>query len=282
MGRTPKNSVGLVPPSSDSKPALEARLRKLPRWAIVAFAARCARRAQPAFTLDWPDAPPTHIQAIETAISVAEQSSLAGRPAARGGYAFTSEILTFLAVAFGFLAGVVAVVALCMLAFLVTALFSEFAAHDAFHIIVHAVFTALVVGAVIAVAILAYFCANSARGARATYASLAANAAYSAAFSARASDARAGDAAAKAAGRAAASAASRTDYTADAASASLAAQVALATYYAPDAAIHAAKTDLELLEGLAERERWTDKTWVPWSVFGDLWPNGPPERIHET
>ena len=38
-------------------------LDKLPRWAIVAFAARCARRVQPLFTALWPVAPQEHVHA---------------------------------------------------------------------------------------------------------------------------------------------------------------------------------------------------------------------------
>lgn len=50
---------------------------QLPRWAKVAFAARCARRFQQLFTKHWPDAPAHHIRAIDTAIGVSEHYSAA-------------------------------------------------------------------------------------------------------------------------------------------------------------------------------------------------------------
>ena len=58
-----------------SEPQLptEDDIKQLPRWARVAFAARCARRAQPLFKKHCPDAPEKHDIAIETAISLAEQ-----------------------------------------------------------------------------------------------------------------------------------------------------------------------------------------------------------------
>ena len=53
----------------------EEEISKLPRWAIVAFAARCARRVEPIFRLAWPDAPKKHIHAVADAIEVAEISA---------------------------------------------------------------------------------------------------------------------------------------------------------------------------------------------------------------
>lgn len=50
-------------------------ITQLPRWAQVAFAARCARLAQPVFLKNWPDAPKQHVEAIERAISFAEGSA---------------------------------------------------------------------------------------------------------------------------------------------------------------------------------------------------------------
>mgnify|MGYP001476120194 CR=1 FL=1 len=49
----------------------EEELRTLPRWAAVAYAARCARRVQPLFTHFWPDAPPEHVEAVDKAINCA-------------------------------------------------------------------------------------------------------------------------------------------------------------------------------------------------------------------
>lgn len=53
----------------------QVEIANVPRWARVAFAARCARRVQPLFVAAWPDAPEKHIQAIDLAITIAEQSA---------------------------------------------------------------------------------------------------------------------------------------------------------------------------------------------------------------
>jgi hypothetical protein len=53
----------------------EEELRALPRWAVVAFAARCARRVQPLFTHFWPKAPREHIEAVDRAISLTQASA---------------------------------------------------------------------------------------------------------------------------------------------------------------------------------------------------------------
>ena len=47
----------------------EKEIKQLPRWAQVAFAARCARRVQPLFSMFWPDAPQEHIDAVIDRIS---------------------------------------------------------------------------------------------------------------------------------------------------------------------------------------------------------------------
>ena len=49
-------------------------LNKLPRWGIVAFAARCARRVQPLFTALWPVAPQEHVHALNAAITSFKKS----------------------------------------------------------------------------------------------------------------------------------------------------------------------------------------------------------------
>ncbi|MEM9065772.1 MAG: hypothetical protein AAGB51_09820, partial [Planctomycetota bacterium] len=54
-------------------------LRTLPRWALVAYAARCARRVQPLFKASWPDAPAEHVEAVDKAITLAERSAAAAR-----------------------------------------------------------------------------------------------------------------------------------------------------------------------------------------------------------
>jgi hypothetical protein len=57
-------------------------IHRLPRWARVAFAARCARRALPLFRAAWPAAPAEHLRAVERAVLVAEQVATDARPVA--------------------------------------------------------------------------------------------------------------------------------------------------------------------------------------------------------
>jgi hypothetical protein len=61
--------------ADDATIPTEQELRALPRWALVAFAARCARRVQPLFKDGWPDAPVEDVQALERVIVLAEQSA---------------------------------------------------------------------------------------------------------------------------------------------------------------------------------------------------------------
>jgi hypothetical protein len=64
-----------LPPIRDQVPSLEA-IRKLPRWAQVAFAARCARRVLPWAKLLWRDVDEQHfLLAIDKAVRVAEQAA---------------------------------------------------------------------------------------------------------------------------------------------------------------------------------------------------------------
>ena len=58
-------------------------IAKLPRWAQVAFAARCARRVQPIFKAGWSDAPKELIDAVEITITFAEDSAAAPTAAER-------------------------------------------------------------------------------------------------------------------------------------------------------------------------------------------------------
>lgn len=53
-------------------------IAQLPRWARIAFAARCVRRVQPLYEGLWPDAPQKHISAIEHAIALAERTAAIG------------------------------------------------------------------------------------------------------------------------------------------------------------------------------------------------------------
>ena len=57
-------------------PVTKEDFEKLPRWAVVAFAARCARRVQPLFKAGWPDAPGDSIRAVEHAVDTAEGRAL--------------------------------------------------------------------------------------------------------------------------------------------------------------------------------------------------------------
>jgi hypothetical protein len=68
-----------------SKPPHETDVRRLPHWAWVAFAVRCAQRVRPLFTHFRPDAPKEHIDALESAITIAWRSARSGswNPAAR-------------------------------------------------------------------------------------------------------------------------------------------------------------------------------------------------------
>lgn len=61
-------------------------LARLPRWACVAFAARCARRVQPLYKLAWADAPDRerHVAAIDRAITLAESCAGAAADAGAG------------------------------------------------------------------------------------------------------------------------------------------------------------------------------------------------------
>lgn len=56
----------------ESRIPSEKELTRLPLLAMVAFAARCARRVQPLFQDSWTGAPPNHDKAMESAISYAE------------------------------------------------------------------------------------------------------------------------------------------------------------------------------------------------------------------
>jgi hypothetical protein len=56
-------------------PPTTAELVRLPRWAQVAFAARCARRVLPLFLLRWPDAPAGYATRLVWAVEVGERSA---------------------------------------------------------------------------------------------------------------------------------------------------------------------------------------------------------------
>ena len=68
----------------------EKEIRQLPRWARVAFAARCARRALPLFVKHWPNAPRHHVEAITNAVEVAESAAGTASEAAQIDSAFAA------------------------------------------------------------------------------------------------------------------------------------------------------------------------------------------------
>ena len=49
-------------------PPTKEDLQKLPRWAVVAYATRCALRVVGAFEYFWPTAPEKFINAVKTAV----------------------------------------------------------------------------------------------------------------------------------------------------------------------------------------------------------------------
>jgi hypothetical protein len=53
----------------------EEEIAKLPRWARVAFAARCARRVLSLYALNWSSVPQKYVQAVAQAIEIAERSA---------------------------------------------------------------------------------------------------------------------------------------------------------------------------------------------------------------
>lgn len=53
----------------------EQELKRLPRRALLALSARCARRVQPLFAIGMPEAPPEHAEALEASIRAAEAAS---------------------------------------------------------------------------------------------------------------------------------------------------------------------------------------------------------------
>jgi hypothetical protein len=63
----------------------EDEIAKLPRWARVAFAARCARRVLPLFKHSLPEAPDYHSGTMENDVEVAELSAATAKAPARGG-----------------------------------------------------------------------------------------------------------------------------------------------------------------------------------------------------
>jgi hypothetical protein len=57
-----------------------AGIDKLPRWARVAFVARCARLVLPLYQQAWPVAPDKHVEALQNAVRLAEISAAQATP----------------------------------------------------------------------------------------------------------------------------------------------------------------------------------------------------------
>lgn len=68
-----QKSPWLLPPGPTLPTVRE--LLALPRWAMVAWAARCARRVQPVLSEVWPDRSQTILAAVDRAIELAESSA---------------------------------------------------------------------------------------------------------------------------------------------------------------------------------------------------------------
>lgn len=62
-------------PEDRTNPPTQEDLQGLPPTAIIAFAARCARRVQPLYKHSWPDAPKKHVQALDRAITLVQLSA---------------------------------------------------------------------------------------------------------------------------------------------------------------------------------------------------------------
>lgn len=60
---------------AETKVPTKGEIQQLPRWARVAFAARCARRVLPLFDMGWPNAHAGQAEALDSAITLGEQSA---------------------------------------------------------------------------------------------------------------------------------------------------------------------------------------------------------------
>jgi hypothetical protein len=67
-----------MPANNQSNVPTVEEIKTLPRWAIIAFAARCARRVEPLFPEAWPNAPSDHIDAVRAAVEFAERVASTG------------------------------------------------------------------------------------------------------------------------------------------------------------------------------------------------------------
>ncbi|MBX9627319.1 MAG: hypothetical protein K2X82_26185 [Gemmataceae bacterium] len=70
--------------ADEPKLPTEEDIARLPRWARVAFAARCARQSLAAFTSDWPTSPEAHTRAVVDAVQTAERAAEMASPTLPG------------------------------------------------------------------------------------------------------------------------------------------------------------------------------------------------------
>ncbi len=70
----------------------EEEIAQLPRWARVAFAARCARRVLPLFQHQWPDAPKEHVLGVKRAVDTTEQSATGATAAVYAEVAYADSV----------------------------------------------------------------------------------------------------------------------------------------------------------------------------------------------
>ncbi|MCI0705745.1 MAG: hypothetical protein L0241_32185, partial [Planctomycetia bacterium] len=68
------------PKPDPNRPLIPSReeIEKLPRWAKVAFAARCAHRVLPLVRLFWPEAPAEDVRTVASAVEIAERCAAQG------------------------------------------------------------------------------------------------------------------------------------------------------------------------------------------------------------
>jgi hypothetical protein len=87
LGAVTMTATGTVtPPPADRLPT-EQEIAALPRWAQVAFAARCARRVLPVFKYAWPAAPSPDMDRLENAVERAETADTNSLAAAEEAHA---------------------------------------------------------------------------------------------------------------------------------------------------------------------------------------------------
>lgn len=230
------------------EPTLPTRdeIKLLPRWAEVAFAARCARRVQILFVSQWPDAPREHIDAVDRAIAYAELSAAAADAVFASFFICKADSASY-----SFVAGADAASDAANAAAASLAAFrddAEVAAGAAARAAAVAADNAAACGAAESRPV--YITGLSAADAAAAAVAAADNAAFRAAAVAHRT-------------------AHPVSYTASSAADAAARAIA--------EALNLIRRDYLLLLDRAKKEGWNDQTKVPPEVFGPMWPDGEPE-----